>query len=252
MQPFLLVDDDPHTRVRAKIDGDQRKRLARLDAVERHDQPRLAAGVSERGDRHDECCHEQCAQPGKARHGRANDRQWHDGAVRRLEAPLLALTFAGGAAAHGGGSHTGFVATVSQVEPPQLGLLVQVVGGHERLALRNLTPKTVVIFGQDGQPALRLAPGESGSVADPRIGSTGPPPEQGEFVRDWRIPGEADGEPFEIVGFLGYRPPPGEARDPESDGSGFPVWAIALTVGLGVIVVAATLALPLRRREGES
>jgi len=170
--------------------------------------------------------------------------------VRPLFAVLaLSLTCTAGAHAHGGGAHTGFVSTVSGIEPPQLGLLVQVLGGHERLSLRNLTQKTVVVLDEDGVEALRLAPGESGSVADPRIGSTGPPPEEGEFVRNWRIPGEADGAPFEIVGFLGYRPPPG-AQD-ESD-SGLPVWAIVLAAAGGALVVAAALALPLRRREGES
>ena len=166
-----------------------------------------------------------------------------------LLAPLLAaLLVTPIGYAHPTGSHTGFVSTVSGIEPPQLGLLVQVLGGHERLSVRNLTRKTVVLFDEDGGEALRLAPGDSGSVADPRIGSTGPPPDEGEFVRNWRIPGEADGKPFEIAGFLGYRAPPG-ARN-ESDG-GLPRWAIVLATG-GAIVLAAALALPLLRREGES
>jgi hypothetical protein len=125
---------------------------------------------------------------------------------------------------------------------------VDVIGGHERLSLRNLSQTTVVIFAPDGRPALRLAPGDAGSIADPRIGSTGLPPEQGEFVRNWRIAGEADGEPFEIVGFLGYRPPPGEEQE---EASGLPAWAIGLAAGVGAAVIAAALALPLRRREGE-
>ncbi len=161
---------------------------------------------------------------------------------------VAALLVAPLAHAHPTGSHTGFVSTVSGIEPPQLGLLVRVLGGHERLSVRNLTRKTVVVFDQEGDEALRLAPGRSGSVADPRIGSTGPPPEEGEFVRDWRIPGEADGQPFEIVGFLGYRAP-AVAQD-ESD-SGLPGWAIVLAAVGGGIVLAAALALPLVRREGE-
>jgi hypothetical protein len=166
-----------------------------------------------------------------------------------LLAPVLAaLLVTPIGTAHPTGSHTGFVSTVSGIEPPQLGLLVQVLGGHERLSVHNLTRKTVVIFDADGGEALRLAPGDSGSVADPRIGSTGPPPDEGEFVRNWRIPGEADGEPFEIAGFLGYRAP--GARD-ESDG-GLPRWAIVLAAAGGAIVLAAALALPLLRREGES
>jgi hypothetical protein len=160
----------------------------------------------------------------------------------------LTLACAGGAQAHGGGGHTGFVATVSGIEPQFPGLLVSVSGGHERLALRNLTSKRVVIFGEDGQPSLRLAPGRSGAMSDSRIGSAGPPPEQGEFVKNWRIPGNAGGEPFEIVGFLGYRSPPGEEHD---DGPGLPAWGVALGAGIGALMVVAALALPLRRRKGE-
>ena len=174
---------------------------------------------------------------------------WHDGGVRALlAATAAALACAAGAHAHGGGPHTGFVATVSRIDPPQLGLLVRILGGHERLSVQNLTQRRVIIFGEDGQAVLRLAPGESGSVADPRIGSTGPPPDEGEFVKDWRIAGEAGGERFEIVGFLGYRPPPGEEQE---EASGLPAWAIGLAAGVGAVVVAAALALPLRRREGE-
>jgi hypothetical protein len=169
--------------------------------------------------------------------------------VRALfAAAVLALACAAGAAAHDGGGHTGFVATVSGIEPQLPGLLVSVSGGHERLALRNLTSKTVVMFGEDGQPSLRLAPGRSGSVTDARIGSAGPPPEQGEFVKNWRIPGKAGGEPFEIVGFLGYRSPPGEEHDDEG---GLPAWSVALAAGMGALMVVAALALPLRRRKGE-
>ncbi len=169
---------------------------------------------------------------------------------RLLAAPVLALAWTAAAYAHGGGEHTGFVSTVSAIEPPQPGLLVEVIGGHERLSVRNLTQKTVVIFDERGRAALRLPPGEAGSIADPRIGSTGPPPEEGEFVKDWRIPGEADGEPFEIVGFLGYRPPPTSQEQPAGAG-GLPAWAIALAAAGAAVVVAAALALPLLRRKGE-
>lgn len=160
-------------------------------------------------------------------------------------AGLLLVPAANG---HGTGSHTGFVSTVSGLEPPQLGVLVQVLGGHERLSVRNLSRKTVVVFDEDGDEGLRLPPGESGTMADRRIGSTGPPPDEGEFVRDWRIPAEANGEPFEIVGFLGYRA--AEGTKDESD-SGLPRWAIVLAAAGGAVVLAAALALPLLRREGE-
>jgi hypothetical protein len=164
-----------------------------------------------------------------------------------LGAASAGLACAGSVSAHEGGGHIGFVAKVSTIDPPQLGLLVHVLGGHERLSVRNLTKKTVVIFGANGRPTLRLAPGRSGSMPDPRIGSTGPPPVRGEFVKSWRILGETDGQPFEILGFLGYRAPPVEEQ-----GGRLPAWAIALAIAGGGIVLTTALALPLRRREGES
>jgi hypothetical protein len=61
-----------------------------------------------------------------------------------------------------------------------------------------------------------------------------------------RITGEADGKPFAIVGFLGYRPPPAVSRDAR-----LPAWMIVLAGAGGALILAAALALPLRRREGE-
>lgn len=171
--------------------------------------------------------------------------------MRVILSSLAALALAAGVSApsahgHETGAHTGFVSTVSGIEPPLPGLLVQVAGGHERLAVRNFTQQTVVVFDEQGQEAARLDPGESDAWPDPRIDGLGPPPDRDGLVRNWRIAGEADGERFEIVGFLGYRAPPGEL-----EGGGFPVWAAVLAAAAGALVVAAALALPLRRREGE-
>jgi hypothetical protein len=153
--------------------------------------------------------------------------------------------------AHDGGTHTGFASKVSTIEPFLPGLIVQVVGGHERLSVANLTGKDVVILDGEGRPLVRIPPGETKVWTEPRVGATEEPPEREGLVRNWRIEGTADGEPFEIVGFLGYRPPAGEpAKD---DGSGLPAWAIALAAAGGTLVLVAALALPLlRRREGES
>jgi hypothetical protein len=177
------------------------------------------------------------------------------GAVSLLVMGPVAAVVATSAHAHGGGTHVGFVSTVSYIEPQVPGLIIRVIGGHERLSLRNLTHKTIVIFGTDGRPALRLQPGGAGEVADPRIGSTGPPPDEGEFVKNWRIDGEAAGEPFAIVGFLGYRSAAPDADADEAPArdthEGTSPWTIAAAVG-GAVLLAAALALPLRRRKGES
>jgi hypothetical protein len=155
-----------------------------------------------------------------------------------------ALLTATSAQAHRTGTHTGFQSTVSYIEPQLPGLLVQVLGGHEQLSVANLTRKNVVILDERGRPVARIAPGRTRVWPEPRIGSTEPPPEREGLVRNWRIPGTADGRPFAIVGFLGYRPPASESDD------GDVVWAVAIVAGVGVLIAAA-LALPFLRREGE-
>lgn len=162
---------------------------------------------------------------------------------------MIVLACAASASAHPTGTYSGFVSTVSGIEPPQPGLLVAVLGGHERLSVRNLTQKTVVVFDEHDRQVARLAPGQAGSWADPRISHTGPPPEREGLVKEWRIPGEADGEAIAIVGFLGYRPPP-DVTAPEEDNA-LPTGALALAIAGGALVLAAVLALPLRRRKGE-
>jgi hypothetical protein len=172
----------------------------------------------------------------------------------RLISTLVASSLAGlactaDALAHEGASHVGFVSTVSTIDPFLPGLLVRVIGGHERLSVTNLTRKTIVIFDRSGRPVARIPPGENRVWTEPRVGATEDPPEREGLVRNWRIGGTADGEPFEIVGFLGYRPPPGEPA--QEDGSGLPGWAIALAAAGGALLLVAALALPLRRRKGE-
>jgi hypothetical protein len=167
--------------------------------------------------------------------------------MRSLAAISLAvLACATGAHAHGGGEHTGFQARVSTIEPFIPGLLVTVLGGHERLSLGNLTDNHVVILDAAGQPLVRVPPGQTEVWAEPRIGATEEPPEREGLVRNWRIRGTANGEPFEIVGFLGYRPPHEAA--PQSEEEGLPTWAIVAAGVAGAFVVAAALAVPLRRR----
>jgi hypothetical protein len=162
---------------------------------------------------------------------------------------VAALLAAALAHAHGGGAHTGFQAAVSYIEPAHPGLLVRVLGGHERLSVANLTDKDVVILDERGQPFVRLAAGRTEVWAEPRIGATEEPPEREGLVRNWEIRGTADGEPFTIVGFLGYRAPTEEAAA-EMAGEGLPTWAVVVAGAAGAVVLAAALAVPLLRRSG--
>jgi hypothetical protein len=73
------------------------------------------------------------------------------------------------ASAHGrAGAATGFVSTVAGTEPPLPGLEVHVLGGDDRLVLRNLSGKTIVILGYRGEPYLSFRPtGVYGNVRSP-------------------------------------------------------------------------------------
>ncbi len=148
--------------------------------------------------------------------------------------------------AHGGGSHAGFQARVSYLEPSQPGVLIQVLDGHVRLSLANLTPKTIVVPGAEGQPTVRVQPGRTEVWVEPRIGATEAPPEREGLVRNWTIPATADGAPFEIVGFLGYRPP---AVAAQTEDDGVATWVVVAAVAIGVIVLAAALAVPFLRAD---
>jgi hypothetical protein len=156
---------------------------------------------------------------------------------------LVALVSAISAHAHGLGSHTGFISTVSTIEPHVPGLLVRVLGSHERVSLSNLTRTNVVIFNAGGRAIARIPAGQTRVWADPRIGANEAPPEREGLVRYWRIPGTAGGTRFEIVGFLGYRPPP----DAETSDDAHPTSVIAVAAA-GAVVLVAALLLPLARR----
>jgi hypothetical protein len=168
---------------------------------------------------------------------------WHDNAPLRAATlsslTLVALLSAVSAHAHGLGSHTGFVSTVSTIEPHVPGLLVRVLGGHEQLSLSNLTRQNVVIFDPNGRALQRIPAGTTRVWADPRIGSDEAPPEREGLVRYWRIAGTAGGKRFEIVGFLGYRPPPGE----EAGDSETPRWTVVVAVVGAVLLLGAAIAL---------
>jgi hypothetical protein len=157
---------------------------------------------------------------------------------------------AGLARAHGTGAHAGFQARVSYLEPSQPGVIVQVLGGHVRLSVANLTQKTIVVSGAEGRPTVRILPGRTEVWVEPRVGAAEAPPDREGLIRNWTIPATADGAPFEIVGFLGYRPPPGATTAREDDG-GTPAWLVVGAFVGGALVLAAALAVPLLRRDPE-
>jgi hypothetical protein len=154
--------------------------------------------------------------------------------VRAWAAALLVvLVVPSAASAHPTGpSHGGYVATISSVTPPVLGVQVAVLGGDQRLRLSNVSEKTIVILNAAGRPFLRfanhavhqydavvrewkqVATGTTYDWAEPRISwneDSRPPvvvadPTQAHVIHEWAIPGRADGVPFEIKGFLSWAP----------------------------------------------
>ena len=133
-------------------------------------------------------------------------------ATLTLLATLAALAAGQASHAHVTGVHTGFVATVSGISPQQPGLLAQVLGGHERISVRNWTQVPVVVFDEEGGVAVRLAPGETKAWADPRVSYSGPPPEKDGLVRKWEIRGEARRHAVHDSRFLRRLPGPAEPR----------------------------------------
>jgi hypothetical protein len=69
---------------------------------------------------------------------------------------LLAALAAPAAQAHRGSAQTGYVSTVSGLDPPVLGLTALVLGGDDRLRVSNYSGKTIVLMGYQGEPYLRF------------------------------------------------------------------------------------------------
>jgi hypothetical protein len=129
---------------------------------------------------------------------------------------LLALAAPKPAVAHepGAPTRTGFVATVSAIEPNVLGVQARTVRGDQVL-VSNLSRDAVLILDAMGRPFIRIPSGKSRAWHDARIVESGPPPSAAagadesapRFVKNWTIPGRARGRPFAIHGILGWVPP---------------------------------------------
>jgi hypothetical protein len=153
---------------------------------------------------------------------------------------------AASAQAHRTGAHSGLISTVSTIDPNVPGLLVRVLDGHVRLSVANLTQQDVYILGAPREQRLRVSAGRTRVWREPRVGANETPPDEDGLIRYWRIPGETGGKRFEIIGFLGYRAPPGAHDD-----SDVPKWAVVLAIAGGAVLLAGALAVPflVRRRE---
>jgi hypothetical protein len=130
-------------------------------------------------------------------------------ALLALAAPLIASAHEPGAP-----TVTGFVATVSAVEPLVVGVDARVVFG-DQLLVTNRTSTLVEILDRSGTPFIRIASGKSRTWHDDRIvGQRAPPLPASDasesaprFVKNWSVPGRTKDRAFRIKGFLGYVPP---------------------------------------------
>jgi hypothetical protein len=75
---------------------------------------------------------------------------------RALPLLVVALALPSATAAHPGSALTGYVSTVSALEPNVLGVNALVLGGDDRLRISNYSGKTIVIMGYEGEPYLRF------------------------------------------------------------------------------------------------
>jgi hypothetical protein len=82
--------------------------------------------------------------------------------VRRALAAgaLGALAVAASAAGHDGPGPVmpGFKATIKGLSPGMRGVTVRVLGGEDRLWLRNTSGKELTVLGYEGEPYLRITP----------------------------------------------------------------------------------------------
>ena len=146
------------------------------------------------------------------------------------------------------------------------------LGGDDKLSVRNWSGKTVLVLDPRGAPMFRFTPeavyrrvggswrlvnrGTSFAWHDTRIHwpGTEPPdavreaPERDHMLGSWRIPASVEGRRVAIEGVIGWSAQP--AVEPEDD-AGSP-WLVRAAVS-GGLLAAAALALPVllqrRRRE---
>jgi hypothetical protein len=204
-----------------------------------------------------------------------------------LAAGVSLLAVAGGAAGHGGGRSQGYVSSFSSLDPPMLGVLVNVFGPRNQMQVTNYSGKTVIILGIDHEPYLRLS---GRKVDENRASPTAylnasqpvPPSATGNARPRWRAVARGASYAWHDhrIVWKGTQPPPAVQRDPKNphlvfrwripataDGKPFAIkgflgWAPTASGGDGgrgwllpgvgaaaaVLVAAAALALAMRAR----
>ena len=138
-----------------------------------------------------------------------------------------ALAAAPAALAHGEGAERGYVSTLTAVEPPNVGLFVDVLEGDDRLALTNTTGKPLLVLGYEGEPYLRFdaegvyenARSPAAALNNDRYGRVELPPEADPAAEpDWRK--VADGRTYEWhdhrIHWMSQTPPPSIRDDPDT------------------------------------
>jgi hypothetical protein len=153
-----------------------------------------------------------------------------------LAAAVALLSVAGGAAGHGGGRSQGYLSSFSSLDPPVLGLLVNVFGPRNRMQVTNYSGKTIVILGVEDEPYLRLS---GKKVDENRASPTAylnasepvPPSATGDARPRWRPVARGAGYSWHDhrIVWKGAQPPPVVESDPKSPHLIFR-WRIPATV----------------------
>ena len=164
-----------------------------------------------------------------------------------LAAAAALLIVAGGAAGHGGSRSQGYVSSFSSLDPPVLGLLVNVFGPRNRMQVTNYSGKTVVILGVEREPYLRFS---GKQVDENRASPTAylnasepvPPSATKDAPARWRIVarGAAYSWHDHRINWEGAQPPPVVESEPDTAHLIFR-WRIPAKVGAEAVAIKGFL-----------
>lgn len=129
---------------------------------------------------------------------------------------LLATAAPAGAHGLGGLTPTNYETQLQRVSPHVPGLTIEVVDLGTQVQLTNRTAHDIVVLGYDGEPYLRVGPGDTARWHDHRahfMGNDDPPavardPGQRRVVDNFEIPMRTNGTAVIARGQIIYVPPP--------------------------------------------